>query len=236
MIRMINWKLIAEGMIYAELAGYSGDDKPDEGLVTGSRFLEADTGIEYVFEEEAGAWIPMNSGNGKTSITGATVTLGSDLVYTGNEQTKAVSSVKLGDTTLTADTDYDVVGNKGTDVGSYTLRIVGKSSYTGIIPKDWTIGKGSGSVSASPDTLTLTEGGEAGESELMVTGDGAVTVASSAKAGATAELNDDTVTVTPLTVGTATVTVTLAAGDRYTGDTATISVTVEAEESDDEES
>ena len=214
---------------YAEMFGLSSDNKPVGGLVTGSKFIEVDTGIEYRFDEESVTWIPQNSGNGKTSIQGATVTLGSALKYDGTEKTKAVSSVVLGETTLAANTDYIVKDNKATDIGSYVLHIVGIGSYTGAIAVDFQIAKGDGSVTASPDSLSLTEGGDAGESALTITGDGAVSVESSAVAVATAELVGSKVIVTPVGEGSATITVTLADGDNYNGGTDTISVTVAAE-------
>ena len=230
MIRYLVAEPFAAGLTYAEIAGLSGDTKPTEGIVTGSKFTEVDTGVEYLFDEETGTWTPRNSGNGRTSIAGATVTLGSALKYTGSEQTKAVSSVAIGTTTLTASTDYDVQGNKATEVGEYTLYIIGKGSYTGVLAEAWSIDKADGSVSASPDSLTLTEDGEAGESALTVTGDGEVSVETSDADVATASIEGTTITVTPVGEGTATVTVTLAEGDNYTGGTDTISVTVEAAE------
>ena len=228
MIRYLVEKSFAEGLKYVEAAGLSGDMKPTEGIVTGSRFIEVDTGVESLFDEVTGTWTPKNTGNGKTSIAGATVTLGAAVTYDGTEKTKAVSSVVLGTTTLTADTDYTVHGNKGIEIGDYTLYIIGIGSYTGIIGKAWSIGQGTGSVSASPDTLTLTTGGEAGESTLTVTGDGEVTAESSAEAVATVTLSGDTVTVTPIAEGSAAVTVTLAETAHYSGATKTIAVTVEA--------
>lgn len=233
MIRNIVEKQFTGGLKYIEAAGLSTDTKPTTGIVTGSRFTEVDTGILCIFDETMGAWTAQNSGNGKTSIAGAVVTLGTALKYTGSQQTQSVSSVVLGETTLTENTDYTVKDNKATEVGSYTLHIVGKGSYTSVIGKAFTVSKGDGSVSASPDTLTLTEGGEAGASTLTVTGDGTVSVESSAEAVATVELDGTTVTVTPVAEGSATVTVTLAAGDNYTGGTDTISVTVEAAEAQD---
>ena len=110
------------------------------------------------------------------------------------------------------------------------MRIKGVGDYVGYIDKEWTLAKGTGSVSASPDSLDLTEDGEDGTSTLTVTGDGAVTVATSAADVATAEVDDGTVTVTPVGAGSATITVTLAGSDHYTGDTDTISVTVAAAE------
>ena len=215
---------------YIEAVGMSGETKPTEGIITGSKFTEADTGIESVFDEESGEWFAQNTGNGRTSIAGATVTLGSSPKYDGTEKTQSVSSVKIGATTLVADTDYKVNGNKATDVGTHVLHIVGIGSYTGAVAVDFQIAKGDGSVTASPDSLSLTEGGDAGESALTITGDGAVSVESSAVAVATAELVGSKVIVTPVGEGSATITVTLADGDNYNGGTDTISVTVAADE------
>lgn len=217
-----------ENKWYIEAVGMSGETKPSEGIITGSKFTEADTGIESVFDEESGEWFAQNTGNGRTSIAGATVTLGSSPKYDGTEKTQSVSSVKIGATTLVADTDYKVKDNKATDVGTHVLYIVGIGSYTGAVAVDFQIAKGDGSVTASPDSLSLTEGGDAGESALTITGDGAVSVESSAVAVATAELVGSKVIVTPVGEGSATITVTLADGDNYNGGTDTISVTVEA--------
>ena len=231
MIRKLVDRWFNEDEKYAEMFGTSGDDKPVEGLVTGAKFIEVDTGIVYLFDEEAGEWFAQGSGNSRTSIVGATVTLGSSPAYDGTEKTQGVSSVKIGATTLTENTDYTVKGNKGTDVGSYTLRIVGIGNYTGSITEPWEIEKGTGSVTASPDSLSLTAGGDDGTSTLTVVGDGEISVASSAEAVATASVSGTTVTVVPLAEGSATITVTLAEGEKYEGGTDTISVTVaEAEE------
>lgn len=233
MIRKLVDRFFDEDVKYSEMFGLSSDDKPVSGLITGSKFVEADTGIIFVYDEESGEWFAQNTGNGRTSIAGATVTLGSSPAYDGTEKTQSVSSVKIGATTLTENTDYIVKGNKGTEIGNYSMLIVGIGSYTGSVRKPWQITKGSGSVTASPDTLSLTEGGDSGESTLTVTGDGDLSVSSSAKGVATAELGDNKVIVTPVAEGSATITVTLAEGERYTGGTDTISVTVEAESGSD---
>lgn len=234
MIRTLERRGYAEGLMLCKFAGNSSDSKPVNGLVTGSTFIEVDTGKEYLFDEFTGEWNATGSGNGRTSIEGATITLGSSLAYTGSELTQTVSTVKIGNTTLTADTDYKIVNNKATELGTYTLSVVGVGSYTGHEEKEFTISQGTGSVSASPASLTLTAEGDEGTSALTVTGDGEITVESSAAAVATASVSGTTVTVTPLTEGSATVTVTLAETDHFSGDTATISVTVEAAADDSE--
>lgn len=217
---------------FCDFAGVSSDTKPIGNFITGSRFVEVDTGVVFLYDETSQSWFPQGSGNGKTLITGATVTLGSAVKYDGTEKTKSVSSVVLGETTLTENTDYVVKDNKGTEVGNYVLHIVGIGSYTGTISEDWSIAKGDGSVSASPDSLSLTEGGDNGTSTLTITGDGPISVSSSAEAVATAEVDGTTVTVTPVAEGSATITVTMAATDHYTTASDTISVTVAAAEDD----
>lgn len=228
MVRALVFETYNETLAYAEYAGLSTESKPTGGIVTGSKFTEVDTGIISRFDESSAEWFAQGSGNGKTSIAGATVTLGSSPAYDGTEKTQGVSSVKLGATTLTAGTDYKIKGNKATEIGTYELYIVGIGSYTGSIAESWQITQGSGSVVASPDSLSLTAGGDAGTSTLAVTGDGAISVATSAKAVATATVEGTTVTVAPVAEGSATITVTLADGEKYTGGTDTISVTVEA--------
>lgn len=235
MIRTLERRAYTGNLLFCKFTGNSGDSKPTTGIVTGSSFLEVDTGIEYLFDEVSGGWVAQNTGNGKTSITGATVTLGSAVAYDGTEKTKSVSSVKIGATTLTADTDYTITGNKATEPGTYIMQIVGVGEYCGYKDAEWTLAKGSGGVVASPDTLSLEEDGDAGTSTITITGDGtAVSVSTSAADVATATIEDDTVTVTPVGAGSATITVTLAENEHYTGGTDTISVTVAAAENDGE--
>lgn len=230
MIRTLERRAYTDNKIYCRLVGNSSDSKPTAGIVTGSSFLEVDTGVSFLFDEDVSGWVAQGSGNGKTSISNATVTLGSSLTYNGSEQTQTVSAVKIGATTLTASTDYEIRDNKGTDAGTYTMRSVGKGTYVGHVDKEFTIAKANGSVTADPDSLSLDEGGDAGTSAISVTGDGVVSVSSSATDVATAALDGTTVTVTPVGAGSATVTVTLAASDNYNGSSDTISVTVAAAE------
>ena len=54
MVRIIEERIMTEdGLKYAELAGLKDDTKPTGGLVTGSLFLEVDTGDVYAYDEEA---------------------------------------------------------------------------------------------------------------------------------------------------------------------------------------
>ena len=224
MIRLIVEQKFTGDKKYIEAAGNSIEEKPTEDIITGSLYFEVDTGKFYAFDEMSATWNAINPN--ATPITGATVTLGSSLTYNGSEQTQAVSSVVLGTETLTADTDYYVVQNKATDAGDYTLYVVGKGSYCGIVAKTFTVAKANGSLSASPNSLSLEPNGENGESALTVTGDGALSVASSDNDVCSAVIVESKVIVIPLAEGTATLTVTLSAGANYNGTTATISVTV----------
>ena len=63
MIRKLTDRYFTEDRKYAEIFGLSSDDKPVEGLATGSKFTEVDTGIEYLFDEVSGEWFAQGSGN-----------------------------------------------------------------------------------------------------------------------------------------------------------------------------
>ena len=42
--------------VYCEFAGLYDDTKPTENVMTGSLFLEVDTGDVYAFDEESSQW------------------------------------------------------------------------------------------------------------------------------------------------------------------------------------
>lgn len=57
MIRIIVDRTFEGGKNYIEAAGLSTDTKPTGTIITGSLFLEADTGKVYVYDETGdGAW------------------------------------------------------------------------------------------------------------------------------------------------------------------------------------
>ena len=56
MVRITEKKFIKTGNIYYEFAGLSTDEKPTNGVVTGSLFLEVDTGDVYAYDEEGEEW------------------------------------------------------------------------------------------------------------------------------------------------------------------------------------
>ena len=56
MVRSIYVGIIQNGAQYLEFAGLSTEDKPTENLMTGSLFLEVDTGDMYAYDEEGNEW------------------------------------------------------------------------------------------------------------------------------------------------------------------------------------
>lgn len=162
----------------------------------------------------------------RTSLSDATVTLdAASFVYDGTLKTQNVT-VTAGGQTLTQGTDYTVINNAYTNAGDYTLSVMGMGNYKGMVTANWSIAKATGSISVNPSSLSLSGTNETATSTVTVIGDGAVSVSSSDDSIATASISNDTVTVTSVAGGSATITVTLAAGTNYTGDSATISVSV----------
>lgn len=46
---------------YVELYGTSSDSKPTTGIVTGSVFVEVNTGKVFLFNEDASAWVEVGA-------------------------------------------------------------------------------------------------------------------------------------------------------------------------------
>ena len=55
-MRVIERKWQESNMDYVELAGKSTENKPTTGIVSGSLYMETDTGDVYVFDETDVAW------------------------------------------------------------------------------------------------------------------------------------------------------------------------------------
>lgn len=63
MVRILAERILTDGLRYIEAAGLSTDTKPTAGIVTGSRFVEANTGDEYMFAEgDTPAWTKIAAG------------------------------------------------------------------------------------------------------------------------------------------------------------------------------
>ena len=56
MIRNLVENSFTGEMKYIEAAGLSTDSKPTSGIVTGSVFIEVNTGKVYLFDEASGSW------------------------------------------------------------------------------------------------------------------------------------------------------------------------------------
>ena len=56
MIRRLVDQAFNSGKYYISAVGLSTDVKPTEGIITGSKFVEVDTGIGYLFDETSGEW------------------------------------------------------------------------------------------------------------------------------------------------------------------------------------
>lgn len=57
MVRILVENTFVEGKTYIEAAGLSTDSKPTAGIVTGSLFMEVNTGDVYAFDETSdGTW------------------------------------------------------------------------------------------------------------------------------------------------------------------------------------
>ncbi|MBQ2391699.1 MAG: hypothetical protein II306_08025, partial [Clostridia bacterium] len=107
-------------------------------------------------------------------ITTSMVTLSKTSVsYNGTEQSTTVTVKYNSSTTLAAGTDYEVMGTaSATDIGTYTVTVIGKGNYTGTVEKTWKINKASirpqilidgWSYLDTPNAPTLNENPENGE-------------------------------------------------------------------------
>lgn len=57
MIRITKETLMTEDKRYIEAFGLSTDSKPTTNVITGSVFVEVDTGKAFLFNETASAWV-----------------------------------------------------------------------------------------------------------------------------------------------------------------------------------
>ena len=62
MIRKLVDRMFSEDDRYSEMFGLSTDTKPTDGLITGSKFTEVDTGDVYLFDEESDTWTKVSAG------------------------------------------------------------------------------------------------------------------------------------------------------------------------------
>lgn len=64
MIRILEQRVFDDGKLYIKGACVKADTKPTAGIVTGSEFIEADTGDRYMFYEDdtTPAWAKIAAG------------------------------------------------------------------------------------------------------------------------------------------------------------------------------
>ena len=63
MIRTLEERFFSEGLKLVKLAGLSTESKPTTGIVTGSEFLEVNTGDVYAFAEgDSPTWYKIKAG------------------------------------------------------------------------------------------------------------------------------------------------------------------------------
>ena len=147
-------KAMANGM-FAEISTpvYTGEALvPTVVMKDGETVMKANTDYTLAFEDN------LNAGTAKVTATGvgnyqgtatATFTIGqaaltavtlakTSLVYNQQEQTAQVTSVNAGNVEVPAD-GYEVTGNKGTNVGTYTATITGKGNFKGSVTAQFNI-------------------------------------------------------------------------------------------------
>lgn len=186
------------------MPGYKPQVKTNSGMV--------DVPIAATYDENGDNIVATYAKKGdiKKDIANAVVTLGASLTYNGSAQTQTVASVKLGDVTLSAGTDYKISGNVATDAGNYTLIVSGKGDYTGFVFVDWSIAKAQGSISAPASVDIIGHPGTTKQVTFNVTsGYGDLVVSSSDPDTVTASTVGNVITLTSVAEGNATISITL---------------------------
>lgn len=62
MVRELRDQLFADGNHYIHAAGLSSDQKPTSGIISGSYFVEVDTGKQFLFDETSSTWYEAPTG------------------------------------------------------------------------------------------------------------------------------------------------------------------------------
>ena len=146
------------------------------------------------------------------------------LTYNGSAQSPSWSSYDASKMTMGGTTT-------GTNAGSYTTTFALNDGFkwadgtTGTKSVIWKIGKATGSVSFSKDSLSIDKNSTTDTLDVTRTGTGAITATSSDTSVATVTVNGTKVTVTKVGDGTATITIKVAADTNYKEASKTCSVT-----------
>ncbi len=146
------------------------------------------------------------------------------LTYTGSAQSPSWSNYDASKMTMGGTTT-------GTNAGSYTTTFALNDGFkwadgtTGTKSVIWKIGKATGSVSFSKDSLSIDKNSTTDTLDVTRTGTGAITATSSDTSVATVTVNGTKVTVTKVGDGTATIIIKVAADTNYKEASKTCSVT-----------
>ena len=146
------------------------------------------------------------------------------LTYNGSAQSPSWSNYDASKMTMGGTTS-------GTNAGSYTTTFALNDGFkwadgtTGTKSVIWKIGKTTGSVSFSKDSLNIDKNSDTDALDVTRTGTGAITATSSDTSVATVTVNGTKVTVTKVGDGTATITIKVAADTNYKEASKTCSVT-----------
>lgn len=174
MIRNLKDQAFVPGKNYIEAAGLSTDQKPTAGIITGSRFLEVDTGDIYEFDEVSGTWSKVEDFDGDitaavdawldahpeatTTVQDGAITrakLDADL----KEKTDAVPGLKSA-IQQTAEVANQIVYNGGNRSFTYRTLTIARDGYDLSIDGTSDAGiqiKLSGEIAASITSSTISE-------------------------------------------------------------------------------
>ena len=187
---------------------------------SGAEYSSLPKGLsESIRLTKKGADIPDDPKN----IADATITGITNKTYTGTAQTQN-PTVKLGDMTLTAGTDYTLSYANNTNAGTATVKITGMGNYTGTISKTFTISQAVPALTFASTSITKTTQDAEFTNALTKITDGTVTFKSSNTSVATVNSTSGKVTIKG--AGTTVITATAAAGTNYKAGSAQYTLTV----------
>ena len=162
--------------------------------------------------------------DGRTDVSGLEVSLSAtSYTYDGKAKEPTVT-VKNGNTTLTAGTDYTVSYENNTNAGTATVKVTGTGNYKGEQTVTFTITKAAPKLKFASSSMNKTTLDAAFTNKLTKTTDGTVTFKSSNTKVATVSSTSGKVTIKG--EGTATITVTAAEGTNYKSGSAKYTLTV----------
>ena len=224
------WKLAVDYNVFSDMYVYgdTGLAETPLGWKNESYRTIAFNGTQYVtkdfydwFIANAKPWSEDESGAAeKIAVPKQSGTL----TYNGSAQSPSWSSYDASKMTMGGTTT-------GTNAGSYTTTFALNDGFkwadgtTGTKSVIWKIGKATGSVSFSKDSLNIDKNSTTDTLDVTRTGTGAITATSSDTSVATVTVNGTKVTVTKVGDGTATITVKVAADANYKEASKTCSVT-----------